>query len=43
MEEDMKELRRAWNDLIKCIIYDTFLIKIITKLGRQVKEQYRRD
>lgn len=43
MEEEVKKLRNALNELIKCLIYDTILIKIIDKLGRQVKEQYRRD
>lgn len=43
MEEEVKKLREALNELVKCLIYDTFLIKIISKLGLQVKEQYRRD
>lgn len=43
MEEEVKKLREALNELVKCLIYDTSFIKIINKLGLQVKEQYRRD
>ena len=43
LEDSVKELRKAWNELMKCLIYDTFLIKIINKIKwLEVKEQYRR-
>lgn len=43
LEDSIKELSKAWNELMQCLIYDTFLIKIINNIKcLEVKEKYRR-
>lgn len=42
MEKSMEELKSAFNELVKCMIYDTFIIRIFNKYGWKVKKQFRR-
>ncbi len=42
LEESVKELKIAWNELIKCIIYDTPFIKLVNLLGLEIRGKYKR-